>query len=853
MATATSPSGGTGDFTTRSPASWVCPRVLKADRLYRDCLAGLSPAAPAFVGRRAEVARATAVLRGARDGEVTVIVVRGAAGIGKSAFARQLARFAAQDGWHVALGTAAEVGGPYVLVGQLARQLLGHVPGGLGGLPERARVVLTEVVGGSSPRHRGAGPITRHQIAGAIGRLCDRLDDGGVLLVVDEAHRLDEGSTDVLMRLLSGDRRPVIVVVAYRPELVGPVLAREVRRLNRASQVVEIDIGPLTRDEAQTLALAAVSAPRAATDVSAILDAAEGNPLLVQELARCVGDNGELAVVPSTWEAIATRLLDLDEPTTDLLQRLAVAGDDFDTATVVAFTGLPDQAAFEFLDAAIAAGALLVSKARYRFRYELIRQALAASLPSHRRIAIHRDAARGLADAGADPALVAHHWLAGQRPADAVQWLLAAARRAVALGAFAAADGHLRRLLAYEPEHVDALVMHAEVLDALGDLRAADAYAAAARAAGEPRSHEIRPRQALALLKAGDPHGALAILHDAQPRTSVGRISQALTLSGAAVIGLGDVDLATVKAEEARRYAARARDPGALVEASWAASLAAHARGELPDRLLADLLATRNAPDLAVRVFDGHLCATERLLYGTRPYAQVIDFATSLAGQAERLGAARGQAFALTLRGQAHLLAGRLADADADLAEGARLHHAIAAAAGESLSLQRQAQLAYLQDRPADAARHLADALAAARESDLGHHLFDRIYGTRIALSAPGRAAAAIEEAEVSVCGPAETCPACRITLTVPAAIGAARSGDLDRAESYAQASQTLATVMLRQPGWYASVDEVRAHCTLAHGDHDRARERFAKAAEAFRAAGQPLDSARCRTWQKAC
>ena len=566
----------------------------EADRLYRDCLAGLSPA-PRLCGAPGGGCSATAVLRGARDGEVTVIVVRGAAGR-QSAFARQLARFAAQDGWHVALGTAAEVGGPYVLVGQLARQLLGHVPGGLGGLPERARVVLTEVVGGSSPRHRGAGPITRHQIAGAIGRLCDRLDDGGVLLVVDEAHRLDEGSTDVLMRLLSGDRRPVIVVVAYRPELVGPVLAREVRRLNRASQVVEIDIGPLTRDEAQTLALAAVSAPRAATDVSAILDAAEGNPLLVQELARCVGDNGELAVVPSTWEAIATRLLDLDEPTTDLLQRLAVAGDDFDTATVVAFTGLPDQAAFEFLDAAIAAGALLVSKARYRFRYELIRQALAASLPSHRRIAIHRDAARGLADAGADPALVAHHWLAGQRPADAVQWLLAAARRAVALGAFAAADGHLRRLLAYEPEHVDALVMHAEVLDALGDLRAADAYAAAARAAGEPRSHEIRPRQALALLKAGDPHGALAILHDAQPRTSVGRISQALTLSGAAVIGLGDVDLATVKAEEARRYAARARDPGALVEASWAASLAAHARGELPDRLLADLLATRNAP-----------------------------------------------------------------------------------------------------------------------------------------------------------------------------------------------------------------------------------------------------------------
>ena len=110
-----------------------------------------------------------------------------------------------------------------------------------------------------------------------------------------------------------------------------------------------------------------------------------------------------------------------------------------------------------------------------------------------------------------------------------------------------------------------------------------------------------------------------------------------------------------------------------------------------------------------------------------------------------------------------------------------------------------------------------------------------------------------MDEAEISVRGPAETCPACRITFSAPAAIGAARAGDLDRATSYAKTSEMLATVMLRQPGWYAAVEEAHAHCALARRDLTMARTRFGKAAEAYQLAGQPLDDARCRAAQSAC
>ena len=83
------------------------------------------------------------------------------------------------------------------------------------------------------------------------------------------------------------------------------------------------------------------------------------------------------------------------------------------------------------------------------------------------------------------------------------------------------------------------------------------------------------------------------------------------------------------------------------------------------------------------------------------------------------------------------------------------------------------------------AARALLDeALAVARESDVGFHLLDRIYGARITAAAdPAAALARLDEAELAVRGPLETCPGCRITLAVPAAIAAARAGDLDRAD----------------------------------------------------------------------
>ena len=815
----------------------------ESEALYRRCVDGLERTATAFVGRQLELARVAVALRSAEQGAAGALVVRGSPGIGKSALCRQAASMAADRGWSAITVTTSSGKGPYAPLVSAVEQLLGQDRTLVDAVGERARstlAALTTLAGGRPCE----GGLTRHQVIGAVRRLLTARG-AGVLLVIDDAHLADAATIDACAHLARrGSRISFLAVLAYRPESARQALTEAVAGLERAGRSVEIDLGPLDHDNVVALAQAAASTRPDANALAQIAAMAHGNPFFILEmLAHGAGPDAPFAVPPSAWAAVTARFLDLDEVTAAMLRRLAVAGDELDPAEVPALTGLAEREAFALLDTALETGALIVSAARYRFRHELVREALVAQVPPHHRIAMHRDTARRLADAGAEPALIARHWLEGRRPGAAVDWLLAAARRAISLGAYTDALGHLGPLLDHAPEHREALQLRAEVLDALGDGRAPGAYAAAATVAGEPAAHDLRAKQALAQLKQGDPAAALRTVEGTEPVTVEGRLAEALTWSGAAALGFADPQLGTRKAAECRRLALQTGDSRALAVASWAQAAAAHARGELPASVQADLRATHALRELAISVFDGQLCITQRLLYGGRPYPEVIAFADAFAAEAQRLGAARGHAFAVTLRGEAKLLSGRLQEADDDLFDAARLNRAIGAAVGEALALQRRAQVALYRGRPGEADALLDEALDIARESDVGFHLLDRIYGTRIAAAG---SLASVEEAEAAVRGPLETCPGCRITLAVPAAIAAARAGDLDRAARYAQAVQTLATGVMRLPGWDAAVQEVNGHLYQASGDRTRAAAQFRAAADRFRACGQPLDEGRC-------
>jgi DNA-binding SARP family transcriptional activator len=478
----------------------------ESEALYGECVAGLVRTATAFVGRQVELARAEVALRCAEQGEVGALVVRGPAGIGKSALCRQVASSATARGWSVVTVAASTGSSPYAPLVSAVEQLLSRDPTLLDAVGYRARSTLAELTTLARARPPEGG-ITRHLVIGAFRRLLTACGVG-VLLVVDDAHLADEATADACAHLArEGSGIPFLAVLSYRPEAARRTLTRGVAGLERAGRSVEIDLGPLEPDDVVTLAQAGAPGQPDGPALAQIAGMAHGIPFFVLELARGVGSGTPVAVPPSVWAAVTARFLDLDDATVAILRRLAVAGDDLDPAAVPALTGLSEADAFALLDTALETGALIVSAARYRFRHELVRQALVEQIPPHQRIGIHRDTARRLAVAGAAPALIARHWLDGRRPDAAVDWLLAAARRAVTLGAYADALGHLEPLLDHAPKHPDALRLQAEVLDALGDGRAPAAYAAAAQVVGEPASHDLRARQALAQLKLGDPPG----------------------------------------------------------------------------------------------------------------------------------------------------------------------------------------------------------------------------------------------------------------------------------------------------------------------------------------------------------
>lgn len=814
--------------------------------VYDTCVRELATDRSPFVGRVEELAVIDGLLASPTP-DAHLVVVRGDAGIGKSALCHEIVERAAAAGWTTVAMASLDPGDAYTTLATIIELLLASKTSPADWLDPKSRAVLAELTPAVSPADPLEMGVTRHQMIGATQRVVEAVaGDAGVVIVVDDAELADASSLEVLARL--GDRRsgPVIVVLAHRSGSAGDALARCLTIAGRSRPPIVIELEPLEHREIGALARS-VGPHLDEQQLSALAARSEGNPFFVLELARAGTPQSDASLGADLRDAIAGRFVALEGDVAAWLRRLALVGGPMDLNSVLALAGCDEADVVRLLDDALASGVLAVRDGAYVFRHDLVRAALAEQLPPHHRIAIHRDAARRLAELGARPARIARHWLEGGRPEEAAGWLLRAADDAIRMGSYAAAVEHADQILAHESNHLEALRRRAQSLDALGDLRALRAYEDLLAVAPRELYHELRPLQALAQIKMGDPEGALVTVADAHPTGLHGKMAKALTLSGAAALGVADPAQGTRLAAEGKRLAIESGDTSAIVVASWAHAAAAHARGELRDTLREDLFDTHDIPSLAVTVFDGQLCITQRLLYGARPYDDVIRWADDFAAEAGRLGAARGVAFATTLRGEAELLAGRLDDAERDLTEGCRLHRRISGATGESLGLQRRAEVALIRGERELARRLLDHALDVARESDIGFHLLDRIYGTRIALAAdPEEALAAVVEAEEAVVGPLETCPGCRITLAVPAAIAVARAGDLERIEAYERSCEFLANVVMRLPAWYAALHEVRAHRAIAHGDHATARQRLLAAIEQFTQAGQPFDRARC-------
>src|SRR3954469_10424112 len=457
---------------------------------------------PAFLGRAGERDVLDRLLQTAPGGGSAVLLMRGEAGIGKTALVRYAARQAA--GFRVAqiAGVEAEMELPFAGLHHLCAPMLAQ----LDALPDPQQTALRVSFGLSS-----GDPPDRFLVAlGALTLFDEVADERPLLCLVDDAQWLDAATSQVLgfvaRRLLA--ESVAIVFTVREPSDVGVL-----------SDLPELSLGGLQDEDARAL-LSSVMPGRLDDRVRDRLVAeTRGNPLALVELPRdrSIGELGGGFVLPGAGtlpsqieDHYRRRIAALPEATQQLM--LLAAADPVGDATLLwraaATLGVERQAAEP------AAGErLLEIGAQVRFRHPLVRSAAyRAALATDRR-AIHAGLAAAT-DPETDPDRRAWHRAHAATAPDeeGAGELIDSASRAQRRGGIAAAAAFLERAVTFTPdpgERASGALTAAQLKLEAGDLSAAASLLAAADAGpldelGQARAQRVQAELAFDMRRGTD-------------------------------------------------------------------------------------------------------------------------------------------------------------------------------------------------------------------------------------------------------------------------------------------------------------------------------------------------------------
>ncbi len=392
---------------------------------------------PQLFGRERELVLLSSLFEdiGAHGGS---LLIRGEAGIGKSALLAEAKRRADQLGLRV-LGTS---GAPFEARMPFAglQRLLRPVAHEIGGLPEPQRAALEVALG----MRAGPAPDIFLIALAALNLVADRAGEAPLLLVVEDAHWLDAATWDVLAFMARRvEMEPIVLLFAARD---GPAPHLDETGLR------ELRLDAL--DDGSADALLEARAPELTPVLRRrVLDEAGGNPLALVELPRALASNGLAAVsataplpMPERLErAFAGRVSELPAATRSLLL-VAALDEGAGLSEILAAASLVEDRPVTVEDLAPAEAARLVSVngQAVRFRHHLVRVAISQAA-AH---SVWQSAHRALAETyAADPDRSVWHRAAALTGPDeqVAADLEAAAERALRRGAPAGAAAALER------------------------------------------------------------------------------------------------------------------------------------------------------------------------------------------------------------------------------------------------------------------------------------------------------------------------------------------------------------------------------------------------------------------------
>ena len=260
---------------------------------------------------------------------------------------------------------------------------------------------------------------------------------GLVLLVVDDLHWVDDMSVALVhyvVRAAKSRQQPLVVVLASRPSAVAVSVLDSLRRVVDRSRLVEIDLRPLTRDDAVRMArhLAPGLSDERATEV---WQSSGGYPFWLDLLATSEHLDADVDRI------VADRLWRSGADEAELLALLALIARPLPFEDVPKIQSAP-RARFEHAAATLDRDGLVVVRAGVMtVTHDLIRQAVLRAMPADRAHRLHDRIATWLETTAGDDEqrlleALEHRYLAGGATSRLALRLIESPRRMLGAAGF---------------------------------------------------------------------------------------------------------------------------------------------------------------------------------------------------------------------------------------------------------------------------------------------------------------------------------------------------------------------------------------------------------------------------------
>ncbi len=366
-----------------------------------------------FLGREAELLTLRDAYADAARGSAQVVVISGAAGIGKSSLVAALTSSVIADGALVLTGGCSRTPAiPYEpLVEALERNLRSldagervdvlrdAQPALAWAIPSISALIDTEAPSGDSShdRHRLFDALAAH-----IGGL---IDSSTVVLVIDDLHWARQPTLLALRHVIERNaERPLLVVLTQRRPGDNGTTAGLLADIGRQVPVVEVPLVGLHRQAIEEIVFTYDitddgthrAGPVGPGQVDRLLDRTGGNPFFIHELLRAAAAGIPMSEVPRRVLDVTALYLEVaGADATNLVRCLAVLDDSIGLSVLRDVTGLDSARFARALDAATATGMIVESSDRRRvgFAHGLARDAVMAHAPTGALLTLHERAA----------------------------------------------------------------------------------------------------------------------------------------------------------------------------------------------------------------------------------------------------------------------------------------------------------------------------------------------------------------------------------------------------------------------------------------------------------------------------